>query len=66
MRLAPWGGGPVGGRRRLGREVAFVYALRTRVPRLRVTALVMALFPWIIASAASRMVVGVELLLGRS
>ena len=45
--------------------VAFVYALRTRVPRLRVTALVMALFPWIIASSAQRIIFGVESLLGR-
>lgn len=41
-----------------------VYALRTPDWRRRVTALLLALLPWIIASSATRIVGGVEHLLG--
>ena len=44
---------------------ALVYALLTKTPRLRLTALLLALFPWIIASSAQRIIFGVESLLGR-
>ena len=44
---------------------ALVYALRTKTPRLRLTALLLVLFPWIIASASQRIIFGVESLLGR-
>ena len=41
-----------------------VYALRTPDWRQRVTALLLALLPWIIASSATRIVGGAEHLLG--
>ena len=41
-----------------------VYALRTPDWRKRVTALLLALLPWIVASSSTRIVGGVERLLG--